>query len=405
MRKHSPVTPMSPLAIDLRSVILLTGFLGLLLSLVLYFLQRVYGQHARAIRFWAAGPVLIFLASILFSIRGSMSFVVSSTLGCFFLLAGIGCQLAGSAGFFQVRLRYKAWGALIGAALLWNYGFNVWGAQNTLRILPLILISALLFGTHARLVWRHRSDFFSTRMVAGCFALEVVLLLLRVGLLGYWDSVDLLAPTPIQTIMIIGYTITMTVSSVGLILMAMESLHRDLEYLALHDMLTGVLLRRPFIERAARELERVRRHGGDASLMMLDVDHFKRINDGYGHLVGDQVLKDLAQRIGAELRSLDSLGRFGGEEFVILLPDTSAADALVVAERVRATLAEPSDGLPAYTVSIGVSAARVDDGLVDDWIARADQALYKAKTGGRNRVELADHPAELALGLAPTYFI
>ena len=120
----------------------------------------------------------------------------------------------------------------------------------------------------------------------------------------------------------------------------------------------------------------------------MDLDHFKRINDTYGHQAGDKALVDFVERVNTHLRSQDQMGRLGGEEFVLLLPETSADEAWVVAERIRESSAQSSDGVR-YTVSMGIATLREQDHTVQDLLARADEALYRAKGNGRNRIEFA----------------
>ena len=123
------------------------------------------------------------------------------------------------------------------------------------------------------------------------------------------------------------------------------------------------------------------------ALLLLDIDHFKLVNDQHGHQSGDRVLVDFTRRIQPLLRRMDLLARFGGEEFVVLLPDTESADAWIVAERILARVADPADrSLPAITTSIGVAVWRPEDRQVDELLARADRALYQAKVEGRNRI-------------------
>jgi diguanylate cyclase (GGDEF)-like protein len=141
-------------------------------------------------------------------------------------------------------------------------------------------------------------------------------------------------------------------------------------------------------EACHQELERSRRHGRSMALLIMDLDHFKSINDSYGHQAGDRVLVNFVARVNALLRRPDQLGRFGGEEFVALLPDTSLDEALVVAERIRATCAL-TEHTPSCTVSIGITTNRLDNDSVDTLLTRADVALYRAKARGRNRVETA----------------
>jgi diguanylate cyclase (GGDEF)-like protein len=147
-----------------------------------------------------------------------------------------------------------------------------------------------------------------------------------------------------------------------------------------------VLNRRGFEDILQRGFAEAIRYGRPASMVLVDLDHFKAINDSHGHLAGDRVLADFGVRVAALLRRPDSFGRFGGEEFVALLPETEPEAARVVAERIRAAL-ETAEEQPGCTVSIGIAVSRSDDNAIDAVLARADAALYRAKAGGRNRVE------------------
>ncbi|HEX8382493.1 MAG TPA: sensor domain-containing diguanylate cyclase [Sphingomonas sp.] len=175
----------------------------------------------------------------------------------------------------------------------------------------------------------------------------------------------------------------------------------ELRQIARRDQLTGALTRRGFVEQAAKEIARHQRYGRPGSLLMLDVDHFKSVNDTYGHPAGDQVLRLLADLCGEAMRPNDVLGRIGGEEFALLLPETDAAEALVAADRFRALIAARpftlADGtaLP-ITASFGVAELNRDIDGVDSWLAAADAPLYAAKRGGRNRCCLAELPKYIA---------
>ncbi len=158
------------------------------------------------------------------------------------------------------------------------------------------------------------------------------------------------------------------------------------------DFLTGLANRRAFVEAAKLELARARRYAAPVSVMMLDIDHFKAINDRFGHEVGDAVLRELAALALGELRAIDLMGRWGGEEFVVLLPETDATSALGAAERLRSAIEKStlsggngSAGLK-LTVSVGYAEAAAGNGGIDALLRRADDALYRAKNSGRNRV-------------------
>lgn len=173
-----------------------------------------------------------------------------------------------------------------------------------------------------------------------------------------------------------------------------KRMETELRDLATTDPLTGVANRRRFLGRLEEELARCRRLPDmRASVIMLDLDWFKRVNDHWGHATGDDVLRHFAALVGAELRSVDLVGRLGGEEFAALLVDADDAAAVVFAERVRARLAETpylrGDQPVRVTVSVGVTRLRATDGTADATLARADTALYRAKAAGRDRVEVA----------------
>jgi two-component system, cell cycle response regulator len=172
-------------------------------------------------------------------------------------------------------------------------------------------------------------------------------------------------------------------------------LHRESERHSITDGLTGVWNRRYLQLTLAKEIDRAQRFGRHLSVLMVDIDHFKGVNDQHGHPRGDEVLVEMTRRILGQIRAqIDFLTRYGGEEFVIVLPETPAQGAMVVAEKVRAAIAEvpfQSDSGPpvSVTVSIGAAAYPEDGEAVSDLVGAADAALYRAKEAGRDRVESA----------------
>lgn len=169
----------------------------------------------------------------------------------------------------------------------------------------------------------------------------------------------------------------------------------EMRQLANTDTLTGIANRRHFVDVADREFGRARRYGHPLSVLMLDIDRFKTINDRWGHPVGDRVIQELAQLTQSVIRGQDLCGRLGGDEFALILPETDSAGAQLIAERLRAR-AEATDTLCAddgspvrFTVSIGIASLSPEDGSFDALLQRADKELYQAKQGGRNRSALA----------------
>jgi len=177
----------------------------------------------------------------------------------------------------------------------------------------------------------------------------------------------------------------------GLDVTERKKLERELEHQARTDFLTGIPNRRYFLNLADLELARARRYGRPFSMLMLDLDLFKNINDRYGHRIGDLTLQKVVEVCGQILREVDVVGRLGGEEFGIILPETDAEQALQVADRVRqavavASIALPKGGSVGITTSIGVATYSEADPDVDAVLNRADRALYQAKRLGRDRV-------------------
>ncbi len=170
-------------------------------------------------------------------------------------------------------------------------------------------------------------------------------------------------------------------------------LYETIQRLAIIDGLTGIYVRRHFLERAEEEVNRSKYHKLDISFLMADIDHFKICNDRYGHLVGDAVLSQLAAILKKNVREVDIVCRYGGEEFALALPDTDKKAALTVSERIRETVEEFTfrayDEKPQLTISIGVSSYPADGKNLQQLIEAADRALYNAKNSGRNRVCLA----------------
>ncbi|WP_426337425.1 GGDEF domain-containing protein [Pseudoduganella sp. R-31] len=157
------------------------------------------------------------------------------------------------------------------------------------------------------------------------------------------------------------------------------------------DSMTGIANRRHFMERGNDEIERARRYHLPLTLLLLDIDHFKQINDRFGHAAGDKLLQVIAQACQSNARNVDLPGRLGGEEFALLMPETSAIAARLAAERLRRAISAipPAlSGVPhQVTASFGIAALKSHDASMDSLVVRADAALYRAKNGGRNRVE------------------
>jgi diguanylate cyclase (GGDEF)-like protein len=186
------------------------------------------------------------------------------------------------------------------------------------------------------------------------------------------------------------------ISGVKTVSLDITDLRKDEAAAATTDYLTGAVNRRAMARSLRQALHRARRHCQGYAVILLDVDHFKRVNDRHGHLVGDAVLQELVRCLRQSCRPADSIARWGGEEFLVLLPDTDEAEALQVAERMRRRVeAQPFAGVGRVTISVGVAVAR-DGERTREVVGRADAACYRAKHAGRNRVLVAEDHASAA---------
>jgi diguanylate cyclase (GGDEF)-like protein len=174
---------------------------------------------------------------------------------------------------------------------------------------------------------------------------------------------------------------------------ALSKANADLQRLSRTDRLTGLNNRGYWEECLGQEFARQKRYGPKSSLVIFDIDHFKKINDHYGHQAGDEVIRTTAQLLMRNMRNSDIAGRYGGEEYVVLLVDTASDGAVYFAERLRKSVESQSitynDQTIRWTISLGVSQAAGEMAAAKDWLEAADQALYRSKQGGRNRHTLA----------------
>lgn len=204
------------------------------------------------------------------------------------------------------------------------------------------------------------------------------------------------SPNPVQVTVFVGLIALNLLGALGFILLGKERTEHEMRELAMLDGLTGIYNRRAFMDRAEQEMATALRHRLPLSLLMLDIDHFKRINDEFGHAAGDTVLVEVSKLVGQRLRRQDTLGRYGGEEFCILLPGTDATGAHLVAETLRKAIADtviPLDkAATSVTVSIGISVCQMQCTScpldLKQVLADADRALYLGKSEGRNRTVL-----------------
>ncbi|HQR04030.1 MAG: GGDEF domain-containing protein [Proteobacteria bacterium] len=384
--------------IDPRTFLLVANLLGMLFALVLWVQARSFPADIHGLRHWALAIALISAASGLASLRGIVHDGLAIIASNGFSLGGEFLLVVGLQRYRGMTPHWRPVLDIMGATLLLIVWLTYGVPNYPGRIFLMCLAHIGFFTVGSWLAWGARPSGFGNRFLGTVFFLGVLVALWRIATLSSGlEQGEHVEHNLVQQVYLGMFSLGALALAIGFILLTGEGLRQQLEFLAAHDPMTGAFNRRAFFARASVEWARAARSGRPLAVLVADIDFFKKINDAHGHHVGDEVIKDFARRVGELLRIPDLLARFGGEEFVILLPDTGAEDARLVAERIRREIAESSARTtagtarqPGYTVSIGLATACAKGTALpapEALIATADAALYRAKQGGRNRVE------------------
>ncbi|RYF26154.1 MAG: GGDEF domain-containing protein [Comamonadaceae bacterium] len=385
-----------PTLLHLPTLLLTTVVASLVMAMGL--LVGGADRRREGVGLWAAGLLMQALAYVLLAGRGRLPDAISIVLANA-LLSGVFACVLGAA--FQFQRKPLPWARMLAPVGVTVVLFIVYLDDYVARL----VIAGIVFPLQLALpFWElcHRGARNVGRgawLVGLGLLIQMVVLVVRavMAALGLMPLEGLMQVSLTQHVTFLATFITVQASSFGFVLMAKDRADEANRRMAALDPLTGVPNRRSTIAALDRDMARAIRTREPLSLMMIDIDHFKRINDERGHLAGDQALCHVVQVLGERIRSQDMVGRYGGEEFLVLLPDTPLAGAMALARQLcqaveQAPLALPGwhGGPVAVTLSIGVCGGRMEPG--DSWdmlIAAADQAMYRAKSGGRNRAESA----------------
>jgi diguanylate cyclase (GGDEF)-like protein len=385
--------------LDLPTLFIVSICVTTILGLSLLF-AWVQDRSIRALAWWGVAYLIGGLSVALYSFHDSHSNPLSVVIGNALLFVACGVIWNGTR-LFHGREVLAFW--MFAGALAWLFAMMVpgFGTSHTARI---VLSSCVISGytlLTGRELWCGRKE----RLVSRWPAMLVLLL----------HGLIFLSPIPIVLVLPPGHdysafaggwfaifaleTLLYAIATAFIILtMAKERTERIHRTAATIDPLTEIYNRRALLDAGRRVLQRTVWDHQPVAILMFDLDHFKKINDRFGHAAGDRALQTFARTAAATLRATDVLGRLGGEEFAAVLPSTSLISAAAAAERVRHTFemaAAEIDGLPVGgTVSIGAAATSESDSDIDSLLALADRALYAAKAMGRNRVVLSGSDEE-----------
>jgi diguanylate cyclase (GGDEF)-like protein len=379
--------------LDVRTTIMIAAALALLVGVSLRYVLRDYPASLwPSIRLWMLGTVLQPTAWMLYSMRDAIPDLFAMVIGNALLSFAFAKQVEALRIFVARPVNHRVIYAPVLATTLLEILFTYpvpsmrWRTVTVSAVFCVQMISAVV-----ALVDVHPPRRRSQLLTAAAFVLLAVVLATRVLYEGLRADVlpHAFASSSMQTVVFAIAAVFPTVATLGFVLMCSDRLHQELERQATIDSLTGISNRRTLGELATRAIASAHRHRRSLAVVLVDVDHFKRINDVYGHEVGDEALQIIAATLQCVLRAEDLFGRLGGEEFVIAMPESDEAQARAAAERLRHAV-EQVELIARHRrvplrVSIGV--AVIDEG--DDFaslLRRADQAMYAAKRGGRNRV-------------------
>ncbi|MDN3921222.1 GGDEF domain-containing protein [Roseateles violae] len=378
--------------LDVPTLFILVTVVALLMALLVCVMA--WGKPASAALWpWALALVAYALSNVLFGLRAYLPWGFSMVGANSSYALALALMLTAVRRFQSAQAqRWQQWGPVLLAPLVFALLYD--------HYLIRVVVAALLFTTQIAFILAALLDSEHPitgrgRMIVFCaFALLALTLLVRA--LAIWRGwLDVSSPVESnrwQAMLFIAAMGSVLSMALGFVYMTMEKAERQNFELAMKDMLTGLSNRRAISDVLQAEVARAQRQGQLLAVLMLDIDHFKKINDGYGHQAGDVVLRGVAQTLRSRLRAQDQIGRFGGEEFLLVLPDTGLEGALIVGEALRqAVEATPTQWgaqrIPT-TISIGVRGGLVTGAeTADTLVAAADAALYRAKHTGRNRCE------------------
>lgn len=380
--------------LDTRTLIVTAAVNVMLLGVISISFAGVQ-TGTRAIGGWGRAMILAAVGLAGLALRGAitdfLSIVVANTL----ILIAFVVALRGLRSIRGVdRAEPFAWGlVVVGFALL--IAFTEYAPSYGARVVVMSLCVALLL---MRCALALRGEVppecaHSYAFTQYTFWTMTALLLARaVG--GLFEMrAEMLTPGMLRGVSFLLYAILLTAATLGVMWMEIQSLERALVHSARIDALTGVLNRGTFLEEFGREVSRSERDATVFSLAIFDLDHFKRLNDRFGHPMGDRVLKNVVDIMRLTIRRHDLIGRYGGEEFALLMPNTGKDTALRVAERIRREIelkgAEIGGKRVDLTVSGGVATFQLDGHDWDSLLIAADNALYAAKNAGRNQIVAA----------------
>jgi diguanylate cyclase (GGDEF)-like protein len=377
--------------LDPRSFIVISTCLSALCGFLCFVLRNSIPREIRGLTCWGNACIAMVVSSLLFASRQSIDILFSSFGANVAIVIGIVLMYCSVRQFCNRRgliSLYVGIPLAVAILLIWPTFFV---DSYRLRVIIISAVNTGLFIACAQVLGfsnqKRLPEYFTLTVFAATGLVSAARCLFAI--LSSTTTDPLTDSTPIQYLYLATFAFSLVALSLGFILMVGKRLQIKLEEAAFRDGLTGIATRSAFEELAEKEIAKSWRSRRESSVLMIDLDNFKSINDKHGHRGGDRVLKDFVRRTNEVLRGHDLFGRYGGEEFVVLLPNTSEVIAMKIARRILDAAQEKSGNeIPPFTVSIGLAIGTPKINGMSDFLNQADEALYRAKAAGKNRVDV-----------------
>ncbi|HBU29069.1 MAG TPA: GGDEF domain-containing protein [Thiobacillus sp.] len=374
----------TPLIIMITSCVM-----ALAMSVVLLIIAKTYPKNIRGLKEWGLAVLVTALSLPFFIARDIIPDLLSIVLANLMLLVGFMLMNHGTRKFAGTKSTFSR--TLLFLFVLSYVALFAWFTYVQphvgMRVATLSLFTLLVILNHLILVLRELPRTAGRSILVFSLAVLITSRVARLSglILGYDQPTGVFDASTANIFFIALPSIMLPLGTISFVMLASERLRKDLEFSSRHDGLTQCLNKKAAIEELDREIARAKRYRNKLSIMLIDLDNFGDINNTHGHLEGDKVLVDFSKRTRASLRETDQLTRFGGDEFMAILPYTDRGHAELVANRLHEA---GKEGQPlAWSVSIGVSEWQDQDDSLKYLLTRADQALYKSKGLGRSQTQ------------------
>lgn len=370
-------------------ILIISCVVALSMSGILFIISKSYPKNIRGLAEWSLSALVLALSFPLFIARDIIPDLFSIVSANLMLLIGFMLMNRGTRKFSGSQPRTNRVGLFLFVAsyvflFMW---FTYIQPSIGMRVATLSLFTLIVIADQLALVLKTLPKTTGRNLLVFLLSILIGARVIRlVGLmLGFDQPIQVFDSSISQLAFIAIPSVTIPLGAISFIMLASERLRQDLEFTSRHDDLTQCLNKKSAIDELQREIAHAKRYGNKLSIMIIDLDKFKYVNDTHGHLMGDKVLVDFSKKAKNSLRETDQLTRFGGDEFMAILPHTDIRHATLVANRFHEA-GKKSQPI-AWSVSIGISEWLNKDDSLAALLTRADQALYKSKASGRNQTQ------------------